>query len=119
MIKFRFIPLATALVASLSLTACTTAPALPAGGAPASGMAAHDHVAMMDMKIKAMQTMRDAMVAAKTPQERNKLMAEHMKSMQDDMKMMGGMCNMKDMKDAKDAKDMKGPTGDAGAHTHH
>lgn len=89
MIKFRFIPLAAALVATISLTACKTAPMMPMGGASAApSMATHDHMAMMDAQMKTMQGMRDKMMAAKTPEERNKLMAEHMKSMQSMMQMM-------------------------------
>ena len=44
-----------------------------------------------DAQIKAMQEMHDKMMAAKTPEERNALMAEHMKTMQDGMAMMSGM----------------------------
>lgn len=42
-------------------------------------------------QMKAMQQMHDQMMAAKTPKERNALMAEHMKVMQSGMNMMGGM----------------------------
>lgn len=42
-------------------------------------------------QMKAMQQMHDKMMAAKTPDERNALMAEHMKLMQSGMSMMGGM----------------------------
>ncbi|MDP1533505.1 MAG: hypothetical protein Q8N44_01490 [Rubrivivax sp.] len=42
-------------------------------------------------QMKAMQQMHDKMVAAKTPEERNALMAEQMKLMQSGMNMMGGM----------------------------
>lgn len=52
-------------------------------GAPS---AMHDHM-------KAMQAMRDKMMNAKTPAERQALMDEHMKSMHD------GMATMKGMKD--------------------
>jgi hypothetical protein len=45
----------------------------------------------MDMQMKAMQAMHEKMMAAKTPQERQALMAEHMKTMQDGMAMMNGM----------------------------
>lgn len=51
-------------------------------------------IAMMDTKIQAMQDMHEKMVAAKTPEERNALMGEHVKTMQDamgSMGMMGGM----------------------------
>ncbi len=42
-------------------------------------------------QMKAMQAMHDKMVAAKTPEERNALMAEQMKLMQSGMGMMGRM----------------------------
>jgi hypothetical protein len=42
-------------------------------------------------QMRAMQAMHDKMLAAKTPEERNALMAEQMKLMQDGMAMMGGM----------------------------
>ncbi len=45
-------------------------------------------------QMKAMQQMHEQMVAAKTPDERNALMAEHMKLMQSGMNMMGGMGGM-------------------------
>lgn len=45
-------------------------------------------------QMKAMQQMHDQMMAAKTPKERNALMAEHMKVMQSGMNMMGGMDGM-------------------------
>lgn len=89
MMKIRFVPLATALVVTISLTACKTAPMMPMGSAAAApGMAKHDHMAMMDAQMKTMQGMHDKMMAAKTPEERSKLMAEHMKSMQSMMQMM-------------------------------
>ena len=47
--------------------------------------------AQMDMQMKSMQQMHDKMMAAKTPEERQALMAEHMKSMQSGMAMMGQM----------------------------
>jgi hypothetical protein len=107
MMKLRFIPLAAALVATISLTACKTAPMMPMGGASASpGIAAHDHMAMMDAQMKTMQGMHDKLMAAKTPEERSKLMAEHMKTMQDGMKMMGDMKGM---------QGMQGMTGGMGA----
>ena len=48
---------------------------------------------MADQK-KAMQEMHDKMMAAKTAEERNALMAEHMKTMQEGMGMMKGMSGM-------------------------
>lgn len=47
--------------------------------------------AQMEMQMKSMQEMHDKMMAAKTPQERQALMTEHMKSMQGGMAMMGQM----------------------------
>ena len=63
-------------------SAIAAAPARPAN---APGMAA------MDQHMKAMQTMHEKMMAAKTPEERQALMAEHMKLMQEGMGMMKGM----------------------------
>ena len=54
-------------------------------------------MARMANHMKAMQEMHDKMMAAKTPEERNALMAEHMKTMQEGMaamKSMGGMSGM-------------------------
>ena len=48
-------------------------------------------MARTEAQIKAMQEMHDKMMAAKTPEERNALIAEHMKTMQDGMAMMNGM----------------------------
>ena len=48
-------------------------------------------MAQMANQMKAMQEMHQKMMAAKTPEERNALMADHMKSMQDGMGMMKGM----------------------------
>ena len=47
-------------------------------------------VAGMEQQMKAMQVMHEKMVAAQTPAQRQALMAEHMKLMQDGMTMMGG-----------------------------
>ena len=91
--SLRKTSLATALVATLSACAPMT-PAPAAGGMP--GMASPpaamtDRMAMMDTHMKAMREMHDKMARARTPEERNALMAEHMKLMQDGMAMMGGM----------------------------
>ena len=45
----------------------------------------------MEPRMKAMQEMHQKMMAAKTPEERNALMADHMKAMQGGMSMMKGM----------------------------
>ena len=52
---------------------------------------ARPDMARMDTQMKAMHEMHDKMMAAKTPAEREALMAEHMKIMQDGMTMMNGM----------------------------
>ena len=56
---------------------------------PAKPMHA-DKMAAMDQQMKAMRTMHDKMMAAKTPEQRQALMAEHMKLMHDGVGMMGG-----------------------------
>ena len=93
MSTFRFIPLALALSVAGTLIACNTTPStpMPMPMAASPGTAPPDHLAHMDTQTKAMQAMHEKMMAAKTPEERNSLMAEHMKSMQDGMKMMEGM----------------------------
>ena len=47
--------------------------------------------AKASQQMKTMQGMHQKMMAAKTPEERQALMAEHMKTMQDGMAMMGQM----------------------------
>ena len=68
----------------------------PAGSAPASASKQvpakkGPSMAMMDAQTHAMRDMHEKMMAAKTPEERTDLMAEHMKSMQDGATMMNGM----------------------------
>ena len=88
----RHAALTVALVTAASaLVACNTAPAMPMGAASASSMATPDYMARMDAQMKTMRDMHEKMMGAKTPQERSKLMAEHMKSMQDGMAMMNMM----------------------------
>ena len=48
-------------------------------------------MARMDSQMQAMQAMHDKMMAATTPEARNALMAEHMKTMKDGMGMMKSM----------------------------
>ena len=68
----------------------------PAGATPPHasksmpGKASPD-MARMDTQMKAMREMHDKMMAAKTLEERNDLMAEHMKTIQDGMAMLNGM----------------------------
>ena len=62
-----------------------------ASAAKATSKAAAAAPAQMDMQMKSMQEMHQKMMAAKTPEERQALMTEHMKSMQGGMAMMGQM----------------------------
>ena len=87
----------TLLVAAL-LAAAAGAPTFTSAQAPqkppaaAAGLKGNaDHMAAMDGQMKAMREMHDKMVNAKTPEERNALMAEHMKAMQGGMATMGMM----------------------------
>ena len=98
------------LVHTLSLALVITAAGTPTWAAQADAHQAHHpagaasapvaksmprkagpDMARMDTQMKAMGAMHDKMVAAKTPEERSALMAEHMKTMQDGMAMMNGM----------------------------
>lgn len=76
------------LLAVLALSACAVAP-------PQPNHAAHHPPAAdagpMDTRMKSMKEMHEKMMAASTPAERQALMAEHMKAMQDTMAMMGHM----------------------------
>ncbi|MDO8249842.1 MAG: hypothetical protein Q7T78_09035 [Rhodoferax sp.] len=111
MTHFRFVPIAIALTAAIALSACNTAPMMPMGAASAHTMATPEQMTRMNAHMKTMQGMHEKMMNAKTPQERSKLMAEHMKAMQDGMAMMDGMsgAGMGGM------KGMAGMTGDMGA----
>ena len=59
--------------------------------APAAAASKTPTPAQIDMQMKAMQEMHAKMMAAKTPEERQALMAEHMKTMQNGMAMMSEM----------------------------
>ncbi|MBA2722526.1 MAG: hypothetical protein H0U56_06430 [Methylibium sp.] len=71
----------------------------PAGAASApvskstTGKTTPEMVRMANQR-KAMQEMHDKMMAARTPDERNALMGEHMKTMRDCMDMMNGAGGM-------------------------
>ena len=112
MTHFRFIPLAVVLTAASALVACNTAPTMPMGAASANSMATPDHMARMDAQMNTMRDMHEKMMNAKTPEERSKLMAEHMKTMRAGMEMMGGMSSA----GMGDMKGMQGMTGDMGTH---
>ena len=109
MTTFRFIPLALVISVASTLIACNTAPSMPMAMAVKPVAAAPDHLAHLDTQTKAMQAMHEKMMAAKTPEARNAMMAEHMKSMQDGMKMMEGMTS-------PGMKGMSGMSGEMGAH---
>jgi hypothetical protein len=108
MTHFRFVPLAIALTAAIALSACNTAPMMPMGAASAHTMATPEQMTRMDAHMKTMQGMHEKMMNAKTPEERSKLMAEHMKAMQDGMAMMDGMSGA-------GMGGMQGTRGDMGA----
>lgn len=109
MATLRSFALAGAL--AFTLAACAQTPTTPGsqghsahhppGGAPAAASPT-DRMTMMDVHMKAMRDMHEKMSRARTPEERNALMAEHMTLMQEGMGMMGGMLAM-------------GPTGAASA----
>ena len=65
-------------------------PAPASKAAPAKPAA---DMARMDNQTKTMGQMHDKMLAARTPEERNTLMAEHMKTMQEGVSMMNGMAH--------------------------
>jgi hypothetical protein len=101
MLSLRFIALAGAL--AFTLAACAQTPTgsgkrdhaahhpPAAGAASASGTVNHaDHMAKMDAHMQSMREMHEKMSRAQTPQQRDALMAEHMKLMQDGMTVMGG-----------------------------
>ena len=101
MTYFRSIALAVAISGVSLLTACTNAPAKPISSAPASNMVTPERMAAMDVQMKIMRAMHTKMMNAKTPEERQALMGEHMKAMQ------GGMDMMKDMSGMGDSKGMQ------------
>ena len=105
---------------ALSLAALATACASPSAtdAAPAAGMSpgmSHGGMSMpmagMEPRMSAMKDMHQKMMAAKSPAERQVLMADHMKAMQAGMAMMkemhgrshamGGMSGMTSMGDGK------------------
>lgn len=82
--------LATAAIGSCAQTAATGQPSTRQT-APATRPGNADQMAAMDSQMKVMRAMHEKMATAKTPEERNALMAEHMKTMQDGMAMMNMM----------------------------
>ncbi len=113
--KTRSITLLLSTVVLLTACAGQTAPgAGKFSSAKADEHAAHQAAAAssktppaMHERMKDMQAMRDKMKNAKTPAERQALMAEHMKSMHEGMEMMkgvGGMHGMPGMPGMTEAK---------------
>ena len=102
----RTIPLAIALVSASALIACTTAPEMPMGASSAHSMANPERTAAMDTQMKTMHEMHAKMMNAKTADERQALMAEHMKAMQGGMAMMKGMSGAGAMSGMGDPKGM-------------
>lgn len=78
----------------------STPPAAAVRKPAPSAKADTNSMAMMEKHMKSMHAMHEKMASAKTPEERQALMAEHMKMMQDGMAMMkqmgvsSGMGNM-------------------------
>ena len=105
MTQFRFIPLALALSVASTLIACNTVPTMPMGTTAAGTMGTSEQMARMDAQMQVMRAMHEKMMAARTPEERNKLMAEQMKTMQDSMQMMKGMPGMPGMTGDMSARD--------------
>jgi hypothetical protein len=106
----RFIPLAIALASASAMIACTTAPTMPMGTTSANSMATPERMATMDAQMKAMREMHAKMMNAKTPEERQAMMADHMKAMQ------GGMGTMKGMSGIGAMGDPKGMTAEMAQH---
>ena len=87
------------IIVALSVAALATAcasPGAPSGatastGMPQMNMGSSGSMAAMDPRMKTMQEMHQKMMDAKTPADRQALMADHMKAMQGGMAMMKGM----------------------------
>jgi hypothetical protein len=92
--------------ANVFATEQSTATTAASDAAPASA----GKMAAMDNKMKSMDEMHQKMMAAKTPEEKKALMAEHMKTMQEGMKTMGmmGGAGMADMQGKKPMPDNMG-----------
>jgi hypothetical protein len=102
--------LATACASPGAVTAASPSPTPVdehAGHHPEASASAP--MAAMEPRMKAMQEMHQRMMNAKTPEERNALMAEHMKAMQGGMGMMKGMGAM----DGKETMEGMGAMADA------
>ena len=89
----------------------TTATQVDQHAAHHPGAAASAPTAAMHDRMKAMREMHDKMAQAKTPEERQALMADHMKAMHEGMQTMKGMGGMAGMGAMGGAAGMGGSTG--------
>ena len=80
------------LFTAVALSGCAGMDRRAAHHAPSGAFSPEVTAAQMDMRMKSMQEMHEKMMSAKTPAERQALMADHMKAMQD------GMATMEHMK---------------------
>jgi hypothetical protein len=98
-----------AALASACANPGTTSAAPAAPGMASMDMGSADSMAAMDPRMKTMHEMHQKMMNAKTPAERQALMADHMTAMQD------GMAMMKDMHGKHGGSSMAGmgPMGSA------
>jgi len=94
--KLAFMSVASILAASLGAVAATP-PKADEHAAHHPAAAASAPKPAMDNSVKAMREMRDKMASAKTPAERQALMADHMKAMQEGMQSMKDMSGMAGM----------------------
>jgi len=99
--------LATACASTSDMTAAPAPPVAANAGAPSP-------MATMEPRMKTMQEMHQKMMNAKTPAERQALMADHMKAMQGGMAMMKEMHGMHGMGAAVGKAPMPGMAGMAG-----
>jgi hypothetical protein len=77
----------TAAVLALTFGACAQMPGSTAAAPPVSA----ERMTAMDAHMKSRREMHDKMSRTRTPEERQALMAEHMKLMHDGIAMMGGL----------------------------
>ncbi|MBI2747817.1 MAG: hypothetical protein HYX43_00375 [Burkholderiales bacterium] len=107
------IPIRTLVALSVAALAGACASTGTVNAPPPSSTAADASAAApmspMEPRMKAMQEMHQKMMNAKTPEERNALMADHMKAMQGGMSMMKGMGAM----DGKGSMEGMGAMADA------
>ena len=101
---------ATLATACAGPGAVTAPPSSPLPAADRSGQAAQSgtptSMATMEPRMKAMHEMHHKVMTAKTPEERQMLMADHMKAMQGGMAMMNDMSAMPGMGGMAEGKGM-------------